>query len=382
MKAGLRIRFLKFGMLLFLFQQFSLSITATSQEPDWMIYHGKKWMLDCQGSSPLVLYYLKAKKVYPRYTLFKIKSANNRRGHEATWEIIDNTLYLTSVAVDVTSASEPFKRIKKGVDLRKLFLAQVSNGRVRADWFTGVVELRRETGRIVKFEDLNRYIHYVFLDIEKGQIKKAYPMSRKILMESDPYLTETKSNKNPEAQKILQKYYQFRKEYARLFPLNRPEVFDINQVINDVNYVNDGEFYLKRNLSINKGDFENLADQIKNILVRDFNIHGQWGPPKDIIPEIHTYFRKGKSSTIYVFYFAQESWNSWSHKRKASFRDGVLTLRKPIMGAYPDHIFKHYYLVTTSEGIRFASQGNIRLFLKKKGRFQTRYLLKKLQKKQ
>lgn len=122
----------------------SISILATAQSADRVVYNGQEKML---FSLPLEDYFTDEDS-RPNFMIepFMI-SSGNWRGYIATWQIDAGKLYLSKI--DSWLCSGDTKRSCKKVRLADLFPGKVQNGRVLADWFTG--ELRVPDGKEIQY---------------------------------------------------------------------------------------------------------------------------------------------------------------------------------------------------------------------------------------
>ena len=106
-------------------------IKATEQTPDYLYYQNKKLTLYTNWAypSPLQTYYQQNNLDYP----FQFGSTANYRGHIATWEIIENKLYLKEIKVgDNTSTPQQYNINSKNKKTNR-------NNAVFADWFSGMI---------------------------------------------------------------------------------------------------------------------------------------------------------------------------------------------------------------------------------------------------
>lgn len=122
---------------------------ATEQVPDILYSDGLKLSLSTGWGhpSPLQTYYYQNGFEYP----FEAHSTANYRGHIATWMIVDGRLYLTDIRIEryepnatnpksFTRAVESHKPQEYGVRARSRPPSE--DGRVLADWFSGVLDCR------------------------------------------------------------------------------------------------------------------------------------------------------------------------------------------------------------------------------------------------
>ena len=116
---------------------FQIKLFGTGQIPDMIIYKGDTLLLH---NTPLCDY--PDKEVTNIEKLFNgegCTSSNCCRGYVATWEIIDNTLYL----IKITSLCYIYKiESKREIgsafsNLKELFPDRYEDGKVKADWVSG-----------------------------------------------------------------------------------------------------------------------------------------------------------------------------------------------------------------------------------------------------
>jgi len=145
---------------------FLLEMTAfgTVQYPDKIIYNGKEYRLkDCY---PLESYFEKYPDKRPKDGL---SLTALRKGYVATFEIIDNQLYLKDIEVfngDTTNDKGHAVFLWKSV-LNEVFPNQEL---IKMDWITGLLLLSYNEGID------GRYAHFTLLEIENGEIKKEKPI--------------------------------------------------------------------------------------------------------------------------------------------------------------------------------------------------------------
>lgn len=127
---------------------FSSWAAATEQESDVILYQGARCQLETHWlfHTPLQAYFAADKKrEYP----FPSQSTANWRGHVATWEIVDNHLYLVELSPSSTlglgaSNEEEAKKQtqsakeKLNQQLKTIFAGRMNaDGKLSADWYTG-----------------------------------------------------------------------------------------------------------------------------------------------------------------------------------------------------------------------------------------------------
>jgi hypothetical protein len=147
----------------------SLTVRATAQAPDVLIVDGKFYKL---YSNPLEDYYGKKKR--PQFFVEpNAKNSGNWRGYVATWEIINNRLYLTKI--DSWFCNNRMIKTKNGcrrVVLQNLFGTKVNN-KVAASWFSG--SLRVPDGRELQYVHMGYgsiYEREIVFEVVAGEIVK------------------------------------------------------------------------------------------------------------------------------------------------------------------------------------------------------------------
>lgn len=168
-------------MMKVIMQRFLLSILllmlitsaafATAQAPDVLIYNGKTYDL---FSNPLEDFYGEDESKRPKFWVAPdTMSSGNWRGYIATWEIIDDKLYLTKID---SWFCRPSIRTKSGcrrVTVRDLFGGKVVDGKVFASWFSD--KLRVLDGKQLKYVHsgyASIYERDLIFDVDAGKIVK------------------------------------------------------------------------------------------------------------------------------------------------------------------------------------------------------------------
>ena len=142
--------------------------SATSQQPDVLIYKAKPYDL---FANPLEEFY----KEQTNRPLFCVKptviSTGNWRGYVATWTIENGFLYL--VKIDAWICRDWHKKSCRKADLSKLFGNRYRNGKVKADWFSG--DLRMPDGKLLQYVHMGYgsvYERELTLSVESGRVVK------------------------------------------------------------------------------------------------------------------------------------------------------------------------------------------------------------------
>ena len=109
---------------------------ASYQDPEILIYKGKSYDM---RSSPLEAFY---NYKLPEFWIEpNTMSSGNGRGFIATWEVINDKLYLTKIDSWFCRKSIRTKSGCRRVTLRDLFGRKVINGKVSASWYFDKLEV-------------------------------------------------------------------------------------------------------------------------------------------------------------------------------------------------------------------------------------------------
>jgi hypothetical protein len=142
---------------------------ATSQHPDVLILNGKTYDL---YSNPLESFY--GEDWRPAFWVApNTVSSGNWRGYVATWEIINDKLYLTKIDSWFCNRRIRTKSGCRRVMLRDLFGAKVVDGKVAATWFSD--ELRVPDGKQIEYVHMGYgsiYERDIIFGVDAGRIIK------------------------------------------------------------------------------------------------------------------------------------------------------------------------------------------------------------------
>lgn len=159
------------AMMVSVLMAFCLTTYATDQESDIFIENGKKYDLYCNWGhpSPLQVLYIRTGTESP----FTSYSTGNYRGHVATWQVCDSTLYLVTVDTRYhfggvgTYWPNDSTRIDT-MALPALFgikslsgIAPKEDGSVMADWFSGILEIT-PTYQDIKNGASDKWVRYIY----------------------------------------------------------------------------------------------------------------------------------------------------------------------------------------------------------------------------
>jgi len=176
------LEFMKKFLTAILFAIPSLTLFGTAQTPDILIFNGDTLSLyTCPLNSYPDQNLINPKELFGSTGCFHTACWRN---YVATWEFIDDQLYLTEIrnACYPTKMRNVSVSYKSGVkndqigreyaDLKELFPERFHNGRVKADWVTG--KLYSPQGRLLF------YIHDGFQSIYQTELE--FTVNRGVLM--------------------------------------------------------------------------------------------------------------------------------------------------------------------------------------------------------
>ena len=149
-----------------------LKVFATAQFPDKINYNGKEYNLN---SNPLEVYFEKNPNKRPKS---EVRSSALWRGYVATFEIIDNQLFLKDIEIqyrDTTSKGSNNSNWKSV--LNEVFADQKN---IQVDWYTGLLVLPQ--GKVVNYVHMgygSTYQHYTILELNKGVLTQEKRFKRK-----------------------------------------------------------------------------------------------------------------------------------------------------------------------------------------------------------
>ena len=149
-----------------------LNVFATAQFPDKINYNGKEYNLN---SNPLEVYFEKNPNKRPKS---EVRSSALWRGYVATFEIIDNQLFLKDIEIqyrDTTSKGSNNYNWKSV--LNEVFADQKN---IQVDWYTGLLVLPQ--GKVVNYVHMgygSTYQHYTILEFNKGVLTQEKQFKRK-----------------------------------------------------------------------------------------------------------------------------------------------------------------------------------------------------------
>lgn len=171
---------------------------ASEQMPDFVNYDGQLCELEVRWEypSPLQAYFIASAKRYP----FEAWHTGNERGHVATWEITDSTLYLIEI-----------KGEKAKIDLAKVFPDIKKKEKVKALWFSGIALVKTGKNKI-ELEDGTCFIKYenhVFIRFKKGKVVKTATLTEQQYKKAVKEYYSRLNTDNPVTEGPVHEYHQY-----------------------------------------------------------------------------------------------------------------------------------------------------------------------------
>jgi hypothetical protein len=130
----------------------------------------------------------------------------------------------------------------------------------------------------------------------------------------------------------------------------------------DLSEIHSIEEMIEKELEGAKVDTSDLSTQLDPWIVKEADITGQWdssgwhdGP--------HLTIMKRADGQYSVVFHARGDLLSWTLKRTASFRNGVLEFNRPVKEYLPLHPYKFFYLLKIKNELRFASHSIAKEYL-------------------
>jgi len=162
-------------LILFLFH--GLSLFATAQYPDIIIYNGKEYDLIV---NPMEIYFENFPERRPQASL---RSTALWRGYIAAFEIIQNELWIVDIKIEVRTSDIGAKKFtSEWVSVIKECLD--GNSRMKVNWYNGLL--------IIPYGEMVNYVHmgyastyekYFILEIHNGNLKRELNMDYKQFLE-------------------------------------------------------------------------------------------------------------------------------------------------------------------------------------------------------
>jgi hypothetical protein len=149
---------------------------GTAQHPDRLVYKGQEYAL---YADPLQDYYSSlpdtAIIIFPTFGPEHLRTVNSScwRGYIATWEMINDTMYLVKM--------EDCRGHGQTANLTEQFGDKIRNGKMKADWYTG--ELRVPVGKLIEYvhmDYMSQYESEMVLEIVDGVLVKVDKYKNKL----------------------------------------------------------------------------------------------------------------------------------------------------------------------------------------------------------
>ena len=162
-------------LILFIFQ--GLFLFATAQYPDKIIYDGRKYDLIV---NPMEIYFNNFPERRPQASL---RSTALWRGYIATFEIIQNELWIVDIKIEVRTSDIGAKKFtSKWVSVINECLN--GNSRMKVNWYNGL--LITPYGEMVNYVHMgyaSTYENYFVLEIHNGNLKRELNMNYRQFIE-------------------------------------------------------------------------------------------------------------------------------------------------------------------------------------------------------
>lgn len=175
-----------------------VSVFATAQSADWLIYEGRFFRI---ADDPLDTFPWPNDK-RPWFEIAPgVQSTGNYRGYLAIWEIRDGRLFLAGLDAWMEKPDDEKHKFdekdektwtwspdddKERVNLKRAFASRFKEGRIFADWFTGVVRI--PDGKMLKyvhFDHASTFERDILLHFEAGMLRRSEVRQNKLPKE-DP----------------------------------------------------------------------------------------------------------------------------------------------------------------------------------------------------
>jgi rRNA processing protein Krr1/Pno1 len=145
---------------------------ATAQYSDILIYNGKKYSLTV---NPMEGYFKKYPEKRP-----KGGSTALWRGYVATFEIIDNELFVVDIEIENNTVTIIDGKVKNAELGWKSIINECLDGQrpMKVDWFSGLLILPQ--GKLVKYVHMgygSTYEYYTLIEIENGNYIREFNLN-------------------------------------------------------------------------------------------------------------------------------------------------------------------------------------------------------------
>lgn len=145
----------------------SYNAFGTAQDPDKIIYNGKKYMLH---SNPLEFYFDKYPEKRPQSN---IVSTGLARGYIAAFEVIDNQLFLKDIQVQIATKGSSKKKYRESWVSKFNDVFPDAAQKMKIDWFTGILVIPYgERKDYVHMGYASTYENYILLEFNNGNLTK------------------------------------------------------------------------------------------------------------------------------------------------------------------------------------------------------------------
>ena len=158
----IKLNMMKLLIIIVIYLNVAINTFATAQFPDRLIYNGVRYNLTV---NPMELYFNNNPDKRPRPN---VTSSALWRGYIATFEIIQNELWVVDIIIDVSTFDYEKRRFTNDY---KSVIQECLDGRdrMKLDWFNGILILPQ--GRIIEYVHMGYdsiYENYVLILIENG----------------------------------------------------------------------------------------------------------------------------------------------------------------------------------------------------------------------
>jgi len=164
-------------LLLILFIFHGISLFATAQSPDKIIYNGREYNLNV---NPMEIYFNNFPERRPQPSL---RSTALWRGYNATFEIIQNELWIIDIKIEVqTSNTEARRFTSEWVSVINECLN--GNSRMKVNWYNGLLVI--PYGEIINYVHMgyaSTYENYFILEIHNGNLMRELNMDYRQFLE-------------------------------------------------------------------------------------------------------------------------------------------------------------------------------------------------------
>jgi hypothetical protein len=140
---------------------------ATAQESDYLIHDGKTYRLIV---NPMGQFFEKFPEKRPKTPLW---SSSRWRDYVATFEIIQNELWVVEIKVKKPTKNLPAKKFDFGTDVNVIKDCLDGKDKMKIDWFTDILIIPRGEMIVpVRMDYASTYAHYKLIKIENGNYIK------------------------------------------------------------------------------------------------------------------------------------------------------------------------------------------------------------------